>query len=474
VKFSEHFRITRTASDDWFDPVLTLDTKLFVDPFLIYAQPFGPFVNAHAKVIAYFNHVFQLIAASRGAPGNSSWLRATNLLIFPEVSELCLGYTTADVRGAGAAHGFATIIAEAMWEAVQAGIIELRHFEEVGLLREGLGADRISDMTANVLRAELVEYTQEIATRHRIPTVERHISRLHFSEEFSRWLPDNVRLPINPSTREPVLLVPERFLRDLPTISGEPFWDYCFDHHNEVLRAEFGEDVSRNVDKRSIVNTAQRHPDFRKEFVESTERSKPAPYDLKRDVRGRFVWYDATLAHCRAYPLRLSFQTAAEFRAFVGELVLAYQKYIEDNSGWRLLWNDNGKPKSEEATQLTFLGIVKHYCAANEVSIAKESDLGRGPSDFTFAQGHTLRSLIETKLAKNTKFWHGLERQLPTYMRAEGIEHGVFVVVLLTERDRRRVRGILETAARVSKDTGYAIDVSLVDATPDKPSASRV
>lgn len=474
MKFSELYRVTRDAADDWFDPVLTVDTRLFIDPFLIYAQPFGPFADAHTKVIAYFNFVFHLIAEARGNDRHPAWLRATNLLIFPEVSELCLGYTGEDVQGAGAAAGFARQVAGAMWEAVQAGVAELRHFEEVGLLREGIGADRISDMTANVLRADIIEYTREIATRHRVPMVPRRISRYRFNEEFGRWLPEDTALPVNPATDEGILLVPERYLRDLPTISGEPFWEYCFDNHNDVLRAELGEDIGRHVNKSSIVDAARRHPDFRGEFIRETERGNPSPYDLARDPRGRVIWYDATLAYCRAHPLQLAFRTTGEFRDFVRNLVRAYQTYIEDNGGWRLLWNDNGKPKSEEATQLTFLGIVKHYCAANEVSIAKESDLGRGPSDFTFAQGHTQRTLIETKLAKNTRFWHGLERQLPTYMQAEGIDHGMFVVILLTEQDQRRVHDIQSVAQRVSRQTGYEIDVFVVDATTGKPSASRL
>lgn len=35
VKFSAHFGITRSRADDWFDPDLSIETKLFVDPFLL-------------------------------------------------------------------------------------------------------------------------------------------------------------------------------------------------------------------------------------------------------------------------------------------------------------------------------------------------------------------------------------------------------------------------------------------------------
>jgi hypothetical protein len=34
MRFSEHFCIQQTEQDDWFDPHLAVDTKLFFDPLL--------------------------------------------------------------------------------------------------------------------------------------------------------------------------------------------------------------------------------------------------------------------------------------------------------------------------------------------------------------------------------------------------------------------------------------------------------
>jgi hypothetical protein len=59
-------------------------------------------------------------------------------------------------------------------------------------------------------------------------------------------------------------------------------------------------------------------------------------------------------------------------------------------------------------------------------------------------------------------------------MRAEGIQHGVFLVILLSDRDLKRLVGIRGVAKRVSSETGYDIKVEVVDATTDKPSASKV
>jgi hypothetical protein len=41
VYFSDQFNITRGTKDDWFDPILESDTKVFVDPFLLFAESTG-------------------------------------------------------------------------------------------------------------------------------------------------------------------------------------------------------------------------------------------------------------------------------------------------------------------------------------------------------------------------------------------------------------------------------------------------
>ena len=60
-------------------------------------------------------------------------------------------------------------VVERTWKAIQAGLTEITHFEEVALLEEGIGADRISDTTAGILRHRLAAYTEQICTQHGVP-----------------------------------------------------------------------------------------------------------------------------------------------------------------------------------------------------------------------------------------------------------------------------------------------------------------
>jgi hypothetical protein len=267
LRFSEVFNIERTKQDDWFDPVLSVDTRLFIDPFLIYAGEKGVFAGSHKEIIKFFNDVFSLIAKTKGDHKHLFWRRSLSLLIFPEAEELCLGYAAGTTKGAGSGAGFARVIADALWEAVEAGIKQFSHFEEIGILREGIGADRISDITANLLRHRLAHYTEAICEKHGLPCVEFKYSRGAYSFEYQRWMPLTIKVPRNSYNDRPVLLAPKRYLRDLPTISAASFWDFCYTNENETLRNDFGADIARNVDKKTIIDFARKHPELRSDFL---------------------------------------------------------------------------------------------------------------------------------------------------------------------------------------------------------------
>ena len=474
MKFSELYNVNVGLNDEWFDPVLSIDTHLFIDPFLLYASEVGHFAGSHQEVVAFFNSVFQLIARTGGDKSSILWQKAIGLLQFPEVEELCLGYTGAGTRGSGSGFLLSHVVASALWEAVQAGLIEITHFEEIHILREGIGADRISDITAALIRSRLVSYTQMVSERHQVPLAPVHYPRGYYDVNEQRWFPLHTHLPRNPYSTKPILLVPRQYLRSLPTINSDDFWEYCYSNENETLRIEYSQDITRHVDKKKIIDFARRHPEMRRRYIAEREVQGSEPYDLEEDPKGLTRWYNATALYCQQYPLSLIVQSDREFRIAVDSMVEEFQRYVEQNEGWRLLWNENGTPRREEAAQLLFLGIIKHYCKANNIDISREADIGRGPVDFKVSHGYQLRALLELKLAKNTKFWDGLERQLPTYQRAENIVIGYFIVIVYTDRDLEKIRNIQARVNAVRQTTGYDIKEIVVDARTNPASASRL
>jgi len=114
------------------------------------------------------------------------------------------------------------------------------------------------------------------------------------------------------------------------------------------------------------------------------------------------------------------------------------------------------------------------HCKANNIDLSKEANIGRGPVDFKFSQGYTKRVLIEAKLAGNSKFWSGLKTQLPKYLQAEGIEHGIFLVACQREKDFKKLKDIDKVAADVSDKSGVEIRVIAIDCSAAPPSASNL
>lgn len=149
-----------------------------------------------------------------------------------------------------------------------------------------------------------------------------------------------------------------------------------------------------------------------------------------------------------------------------------FRNYIENQGGWTTFWNDNKTPKSENAVQFVFLGIVKHYCDANGIDISREPNIGRGPVDFKFSNGAEHKAVLEVKLINNSKFWKGLEKQLPKYHKAEDALLGIFLPVALRDRDIDKVIDIDKKVAEINMKTGFDIRSILVDGRHSPPSAS--
>ncbi len=360
-----------------------------------------------------------------------------------------------------------------MYEAIQAGMTQISHFEEVSLLREGIGADRISDMTACLLRARIAEYTLTVCQSHGVPVTFGGFRYGRYDPGTDRWEPLKVSLPLNPVTHRPVLLIPQKYLRELPTISSQEFWDYCWVNENELLRDELGDDIKKRVNKKEIVEIARRHPEIRQQFVRVAEVQGSEPYDVSRDNGGYLHWYDRTKAYCAQAPLSISVESGIEFGRFLNDVVEAFRHFVEEWRGWELLWNDNGSPRRETVAQKLFLGIVAHYCRANDVDVSPEANIGRGPVDFKFSKGFHQRAALEVKLARNKRLWHGLEAQLPTYMKAEKIKLGHFLVIAHVEKELEKLIDLANRAARAGADSGLEIHASSVYAGRDVPSASK-
>ncbi len=470
--FSAVFHIDEPGEASWFDPVLTADNPVFVDPFLLDYAGEPEFEGASDEVFEHFRQPFRLLAESPFAD-------LSGMLDFPEMPEMCLGYTAAGTRGAGSGRYFAEQFKRAMLVSIRAGLDSPRHFEEVGLLSPGLGPDRISDITTRVVGERFARYTERVSRDLEIPVRNFRLWGYRMVGGVVRKVPFFADLPVNPHGGRAILLVPKAVLRNLPTIHHSAFEDFLWDYHQEEIRGLFNVTVKRDLGP-SLLAIANQNPDWVREYVAWEEGRGPRPYSFNADPEGigsaRRTFYNTGLATTVGGDFHPN--TPGDVLDFVRYLVRHFKSEIEDSRGYFLLYRDDActQPRTEKAVQRLFGAMARGACEIREVRMSREADSGMGPVDFTFASGYHAVVLVEMKLISNTRFWDGPGAQLPAYMRDHDAQTGVFIAVAFTDPEvgSEKFGSLPSYTARVSLESALTLEGETIDARRRPESASEL
>lgn len=456
---SETFDISRTGKDDWFDIILDVDTKLFVDPFTIFKEPEGFWAGAHDKVIDHFNSVFRLVAASGLDKRRDEYQKALSCLQFKEPFELCLGYTGKGRRGAGSSGQLASNMADAIAEAIGLEVTNVDHFEEITFMRKGIGADRISDTVCTILKPELVEYTQKIAERHDIPTKPHKLYAAGIDSDSGSFLSKEVDVPTNPLDDGPLLFVPARFLRYLPTLRLEAWWS------DSEIREAFGNEVMRHLNKDEIIAKAKEKPHLIKEWQKKREQEQAEPYELTRDRRGLILWAGVTAQYVRDNPLDLQApERPSGVCKVLNDIVEQFRAFVETGGGAKLLW-DQSKEKPQTALEGAFHGIARSYCDAIQMSFDPRINFSRHPVVFTLPAGSAFVARFEVKSLHNGSFWNRIDSHLDRYATDDRCDGVWLVAVRLRDGQKwdRRQQEIREKV-RAAKNLPGKVKLIIIDA----------
>lgn len=141
------------------------------------------------------------------------------------------------------------------------------------------------------------------------------------------------------------------------------------------------------------------------------------------------------------------------------------KQVIENNDGYRFFYI-NGKPIEREADmhilyRLTWFGTPSDFNS--------EVDNGRGPVDFKASRGNADKTLVEFKLASNSKLKQNLQHQVEIYKRANNTSKALKAIFYFSEAQLNHVREVLV-------EVGLATDknILLIDCRNDnKPSGSK-
>lgn len=477
--FSHAHGIARGPADDWFDPKLHTDTDLFIDPFLMFEETQAPWNSIHDRLIDFFNTAMKHVASAGGARGSVEWKRAGAMFSFPEPPEFCLGYGKRTIFGSGSASGIGEAMLDAAQRAITAGLTSINDFGELLLFGDGFGADRISDMVCNIVKDDFVRYTGGVLARHGIPSQTFMLDHCGYDFQFDRWVRSRVELPRNVcwNRKTPVLLVPQRFLDELPKMDDGQFWEWVYTNQNEQLRQDLGYTVTKGLKKKDIIRLARRRMTLRRkygiQYANAYRENPPKPYDLDNDPKFKVTALAA--GQQVATFSQLAVPTDQEsICSFVKTLTTEFRRAVEDRGIWKSFWSNSVPHNESQAQQLFHLSVLL-TCKTYDVDLTPESNAGQGPVDFKFSAGWSKRALVEMKFAKSSSLWDNLEKQTPAYLKAEGIACGYVVVIQhedghCTDAFMDRVRAI---TARVSADVGWDYEPVFVDVRP-RPPASKL
>jgi hypothetical protein len=461
-----HDELQQTGAYDGF---IDVDSRLYVDPHLLAAAPEAELGTARQQFERHFGEVIRILRQSK-RPRDVFWNEAERRLTFHEIPHTGLGYSKGHTGGTAIGTGLAASMVELAKDIVDAGIEDPAIFELVGLLQEGVGADRVSDMTVAVILPSLLEFSDRI------------VRQLHAPSRTVAYHGREYRLPAVALTDRLLVLVPRSILRHLPTASDWSDVDLVASHNaalrarvNPIIGSTWKKATGARIRKADLRRTLFQHPELILDLVRQYAAKPARAYDFERDPAAQQLWYHLSTEVARADPLDLAhFQpvTPENVVRVVHAICEHFRRLIEDARLSRLLYNDDGSPRRERVAQLSFYAFADAYCAANNLDISPEADAGAGPVDFKFSRGYRSRVTVEVKLSSNPKLVHGFTRQLPAYSRAEQTTHSIFLVIRNTDDDRR-VRAV-RTLEREGRVRGERVPEVLVVDGRLRPAASRL
>jgi len=213
---------------DFVIPRIGVDLPMGIDPFLLFKSRDSELAQLHSIILQTFNEGIALIR-------NGKLSHVRQLFDFPEASEVGFGYTQKSKRGAGVGTYLSELIIETLLDSPSLLERGIRHIEELQLVSLGIGPDRISDISANLIKQFLIEYTQRQSQLWNLPLRAQVPIQHVFDPQSGAWHDGYFDLPRSPFDDSPILLVPRRIVRTLPWINYDEYFRLEF---SSYLRAK--------------------------------------------------------------------------------------------------------------------------------------------------------------------------------------------------------------------------------------------
>jgi hypothetical protein len=243
------------------------DFRVYLNPF-VFASRSDPFsIDASRTIVSFFQHTLTLIKH-----GKIDAARA-NFQHLNEPNETCLGESRNRPRGRGVGRDNADDLFDSILQsrAMQTGLVE--HLEDTAIFIPGIGRDKVSDMTTNIIRQNLIQYTHQQCDLLGIPLTEGVPSGFFWDTHNADWRQEFTRMLIVNDRK--ILLVPKGVVSYVKEFSTGKY------HRNDALVFLQEDHLHRNT--RLVQVTYKKNGSVRRRFVTKKDLIKkelPADKEL--------------------------------------------------------------------------------------------------------------------------------------------------------------------------------------------------
>jgi hypothetical protein len=447
IYFSDHFKVDKTKLKELgvFDPILNFDTKLFVDPTLLKTSENPIIKNARNTYAEFFKSLLKLLTRSQEV-GDKCWRAAQRLVHFPEFKYTCIGYGSDSINGSGSGAELNDKIFQSALEIVQAAEGDPDIFLLLPLLEEGIGADRISDMTQNIIDEDICKYTVSI------------IQALGLTGDctYTTKSQTEYRLTKNPYSNCPLKLVPSDILANLPLSETFDRWLIEEGERNAELRdkinAEIGQewfDANKKDKKESLLKKLKDDKAFFLDVLKALKDSEFDHYDLDKDVQGLHRWLEDSEQFTEKNVPELGniSDTQEDLKNAVKGIIYQFKTNIEHEGLKGLFWTKIGgsyKHVKETYTQMLFSMVCRTWLTAqgSNIKFNYETNAETKQFTFTFTVSGLNNYLVQIKHSDNYRGLQGSFEKHVEYLQKLPNTQGAAVVVNFDEEESNQLTEI--------------------------------
>lgn len=282
TRFSTAFSLTNSqANIDFVDIDLSTDTPLYLDPYAIQIRDDEWSTKCGDNIRSFFN---ELLDSLRLENLDHVMHLLSNL---HEPNETFLGQSQGYPNGKAIGETKAIQLAEALRNsrAFETGM--LSDISDAELFIRGIGRDTISDLTTNILRNLLAEYTRDQCILHDIDVETVRSIGPAWDIVSRNWVSRSYELPV--WRGRAIVLVPKSCVRFDLSINSQEFYNF---HMVEFLKSEYlnagsslvqtFKDGTQYVTKSSV---KKRHP-FIKDDLAAFVRDHPEILEQYKRLKG--------------------------------------------------------------------------------------------------------------------------------------------------------------------------------------------